>query len=110
MEKSSKFVGRITGVLAVIILPACFWGMSSKFIALIKLVLSDHPKASEAAFAVAPMTNYMLATAGFVFLLFWAAANGMFRDIEKPKQTLLDVESRLDAQTNDEHFSSSVLG
>jgi hypothetical protein len=40
--------------------------------------------------------NYLLVAAGFGCLLVWATARGMFRDIEKPKQTMLDRERALD--------------
>jgi hypothetical protein len=51
---------------------------------------------AEGAFAVAPIVNYLLATTGFLFLLGWAAANGMFHNIEQPKQDMLAQEAALD--------------
>jgi len=39
-------------------------------------------------------------------LFFWAAANGMFHDIERPKYTMLDNERRLDEQRADRPRSS----
>ena len=41
--------------------------------------------------------NYLLASFGFLLLFVWAAANGMFHDIEGPKYTMLVNEDRLDA-------------
>ena len=46
---------------------------------------------------MAPILNYLLASAGFFCMLLWAAWNGMFRDMERPKTEFLDNESRLDA-------------
>ena len=40
----------------------------------------------------------------------WAAMHGMFRNIEQPKRTMLDVDAQLDAQTDDARYSRSVLG
>lgn len=50
----------------------------------------------DGAFAVTPIVNYLLAGLGFLCMLGWAAYNGMFHDIEKPKQTMLDTEHQLD--------------
>jgi hypothetical protein len=40
--------------------------------------------------------NYLLASLGFFCLLLWAAAQGMFRDIESPKHEMLAHEELLD--------------
>jgi hypothetical protein len=76
---------------AAILLP-CLYGFGSKLIALIVVYRGD----PEGAFAISPITNYLLASAGFLLLFGWAAANGMFVDIEGPKRTMLDNERRLD--------------
>jgi hypothetical protein len=70
----------------------CFLGFGSKFVELIHVFQGD----AEGAFAVAPIVNYLLATTGFLFLLGWAAANGMFHNIEQPKQDMLAQEAALD--------------
>ena len=95
--------------LALVILGFCFFGFGSKFVEFVRLVLSDYEAAQEGVFAVAPLINYLLASAGFLCLLGWAAAQGMFHDIEKPKQTMLDVNAQLDAHSDDAKFSSSVM-
>jgi hypothetical protein len=46
---------------------------------------------------VTPVINYLLASLGFLLLFGWAAANGMFHDIEQPKRTMLEIEQQLDA-------------
>ena len=47
--------------------------------------------------------NYLLASAGFFCLLVWAAWNGMFRDIEKPKDEMLANEALLDRELSSAH-------
>ena len=100
---------KIVAILAIVILGFCFFGFGSKFVELVRLVISDEEAAQEGVFAVAPLVNYLLASAGFLCLLGWATAHGMFHDIEQPKQTMLDVESKLDAGRDDVAYSDSVL-
>ncbi len=84
---------RLLGALlaAVILIPSLL-GFGNKFIELVRIYRGD----ADGAFAVAPITNYILASSGFLLLFFWAAANGMFRDIERPKYSMLENERRLD--------------
>ena len=49
-------------------------------------------------FAITPVVNYLLASLGFFCLFFWAIYQGMFRDIEAPKFTMLENERRLDEE------------
>lgn len=100
---------RIVQLLSVVILGFCCYGFGSKFIELVRLVVTDSDAAREGIFAVAPLTNYLLASAGFLCLLGWATVHGMFRDIERPKQTMLDINAQLDDQTHDLHYCTSVL-
>ena len=82
----------VTIVFAVVILvPACY-GFGSKFLEFLMLA-GD----AEGAFAVMPILNYLLASLGFLLLFGWAMLHGMFRDIEKPKYTMLETQQRLDA-------------
>ena len=46
------------------------------------------------------MVNYLLASLGFLCLLLWAAVNGMFHDMEKPKRIMLRREMMLDDNLN----------
>ena len=55
--------------------------------------------ASDGAFAITPMVNYLLASAGFFCLLVWATVNGMFQDIEQPKHTMLEHDAALDGKS-----------
>ncbi|HMP06148.1 MAG TPA: hypothetical protein PJ982_07360 [Lacipirellulaceae bacterium] len=95
-------------VMGAVIVGGGLWGFGHKFLALVRLALQEQGGA-EAAFAVAPVVNYLLASLGFLCLVGWAAAHGMFHDIEGPKYTMLDVESRLDAGSQDEQFARSIL-
>jgi cytolysin (calcineurin-like family phosphatase) len=80
-------------LFALAILLPSLWGFSMKFREFVMLARGD----VEGVFAVTPVMNYLLASFGFLLLFGWAAANGMFHDIEKPKQTMLENEERLDA-------------
>ena len=96
-------------IMAVVILGFCCFGFGSKFVELVRLVSTDEVAATEGIFAVAPLTNYLLASGGFLCLLGWAAAHGMFRNIEKPKYTMLDEDSQLDDTTEASKYSNSVI-
>ena len=82
----------LTALFAISILVPSLWGFGSKFYEFVKLYQGD----VEGAFAIAPIVNYLLASAGFLFVLLWAAANGMFYDIEAPKYRMLEREEELD--------------
>ena len=96
-------------IMSIVILGFCLFGFGSKFVELVRLVVSDSEAAQEGIFAVAPLMNYLLASAGFLCLLGWATVHGMFRDIERPKETMLEVNAQLDAEMHDLQFCSSVL-
>ena len=100
---------RVVLILAVVILGFCFFGFGSKFVELVRLVAADGEAAEEGVFAVAPLVNYLLASAGFLCVLGWAAAHGMCHDIEGTKQTMLESDAQLDAQGDDVHYTRSVL-
>lgn len=81
----------LTTIFAIGILGPSMYGFVYKFIEFINTFRGE----TEGAFAITPMTNYLLASAGFICLVAWAAFNGMFRDMEKPKYTMLDTEEKL---------------
>lgn len=91
-ERTTKWQFRITLLLAVLILIPSGYGFVGKFIELVRVYRGE----ADGAFAVAPMMNYLLASLGFGCLLLWAAAHGMFRDMEGPKHDLLAREDLLD--------------
>ena len=100
---------RIVSLLAVVILGFCFYGFGTKFLDFVRLVTSDEVAVREGIFAVTPLMNYLLASAGFLCLLGWAAAHGMFRQIEQPKQTMLEINAKLDSESDDLKFCNSVM-
>ena len=79
-------------LLALAVLLPSLYGFGSKFIEFIALYRGD----VEGVFAITPIVNYLLASLGFLCLFGWAVWHGMFRDIERPKQTMLDNEHWLD--------------
>jgi hypothetical protein len=83
---------KIVFTLSFFLLPA-FLGFGNKFREFLMLVGDE-----DGAFALMPVLNYLLASVGFFFLLCWATMHGMFRDIEKPKETLLATERFLDEE------------
>ena len=66
-------------------------GFGSKFIEFVQ-TFRESP---EGVFAITPISNYLLASAGFFCLLLWAGLQGTFRDIEEPKMAMLDIEEAL---------------
>lgn len=94
----------VVAAVAFFLVPAAF-GFGNKFREL--LLLLDDP---EGAFTVMPITNYLLASIGFFFLFFWALMNGMFHNIEQPKDEMLATENKLDAmEMEDEDNYAGVL-
>lgn len=79
-------------VMALAVLLPSLYGFGSKFIEFIALYQGD----VEGVFAISPISNYLLASLGFLCLFGWAALHGMFRDIEQPKRTMLANERALD--------------
>ena len=82
----------ITLLFAVPILIFSGLGFIAKFMEFINTFQGE----TEGVFAITPMVNYLLASAGFFCLLMWATINGMFRDIEGPKHTMLENDEALD--------------
>lgn len=92
--RSARLRSRLTLLFAVLILvPSCL-GFSNKFIEFVLVFRGD----VDGAFAIAPIANYLLASLGFFLMFCWAAMNGMFRDIERPKYNMLENEQILDSQ------------
>ncbi len=90
--KRSRLGLIVTILFALIILPPALYGFGSKFRELVILVKGEE----DGAFAITPVVNYLLISAGFFFLLCWAILHGMFRDVEKPKYSMLEREQELD--------------
>jgi hypothetical protein len=94
-DGSSRRKTWITIAMAVSILIPSMYGFAGKFIEFIHIYRGT----GGGEFAVAPILNYLLASAGFFCMLLWASWNGMFRDVERPKYEFLDNEARIDAAT-----------
>lgn len=81
----------IAVIAAGIILPGGY-GFIEKFVQFVRTLNTEEG----GGFTIIPIMNYLLVAAGFTCLLVWAVAHGMFRDVEKPKYTMLDREAALD--------------
>ncbi|MEZ6131986.1 MAG: hypothetical protein R3C59_25270 [Planctomycetaceae bacterium] len=91
-RKGATLAWVVTIIFAVLILIPSMLAFVMKFMELIHLTQGE----SDGGFAITPVVNYLLASAGFFFMLLWAAMNGMFNDLEKPKYHMLDNEKLLD--------------
>lgn len=91
--KDRSIAWTITIVFGVLILIPSMLGFIMKFGELVTLTGDSN----DGGFAITPVINYLLASLGFFFLLLWAAVNGMFRDLERPKYLMLENERELDA-------------
>jgi len=92
-RQSRSVAWTVTVVFGVLILIPSMLGFVMKFGELMALTEG----AEDGGFAITPVINYLLASAGFFFLLLWAAINGMFRDLERPKYLMLENERELDS-------------
>lgn len=91
-DRRARNANWVTLAFAVLILTPSMIGFVMKFAEFIHTFRDD----AEGAFAITPMVNYLLASLGFLCLLLWSAANGMFRDMEQPKRLMLQRELMLD--------------
>jgi hypothetical protein len=87
----------VTVGLALVILVPALIGFGVKFREFLALVRFE-----EGAFTIVPILNYLLVGVGFLLLFLWAILHGMFRDVERPKFTMLANERRLDAELEQE--------
>ena len=81
-------------IFAVVVLVPSLIGFGNKLREFYLLSTGDQ----EGRFALSPLTNYLLASVGFFFVMCWAVTRGMFRDVEGPKIAMLETEARLDAE------------
>jgi len=79
-------------LIAVGVLVPGAYGFVEKLIEFIRSLNADE----DAGFTIIPISNYFLIAAGMACMLGWAIANGMFRNIEEPKYTMLEREAELD--------------
>ncbi len=82
----------LTKIVFALILTPAILGFANKFLDLVLVVQGDE----DGAFAVTPIVNYLLATAGFVCLLLWTAARGAFQDLDGPSRVMFENEQRFE--------------
>jgi hypothetical protein len=87
-----------TIVLALVILVPSLLGFANKFREFIQIYRGE----VDGVFAITPIVNYLLASLGFFFLFCWGIFHGMFRDIERPKYTMLENERKLDEEDGED--------
>lgn len=80
----------VTWLVSALVLIPTILGFANKFLDLVLVVQGDE----EGAFAVTPIVNYLLATAGFLCLLIWTATQGAFQDLDAPSRKMFDDEQR----------------
>jgi hypothetical protein len=85
-----------TIIFALVILVPSLFGFATKFREFIQIYRGE----VDGVFAITPIINYLLASIGFFFC--WAIFHGMFRDIERPKYTMLENERKLDEQDGED--------
>ena len=86
----------LTWFFSALVLIPTILGFANKFLDLVLVVQGD----SEGAFAITPIVNYLLATAGFLCLLIWTAAQGAFQNLDAPSHVMFENEQRLDQQNS----------
>lgn len=84
----------LTWLFSAMVLIPTILGFANKLIDLVLVAQGDE----EGAFAITPIVNYLLATAGFLCLLVWTARQGAFRDLDGPSRAMFENERLLDAR------------
>ena len=85
-----------TWIVGAAVLIPTILGFANKFLDLIIIAQGDE----EGVFALTPMINYLLATAGFFCMLMYAVAQGAFHDINAPSHAMFENELELDRQAS----------
>jgi nitrogen fixation-related uncharacterized protein len=98
-SKAKRRARLVTLIFAVCILVPSGYGFLRKLLELLALTRGE----VDGSFAISPVANYLLTSVGFFFLFCWACLNGMFGDIEGPKERMLESERLLDEQEALEH-------
>ena len=94
MEARSRTSTIALWTVAALVLVPAWYGFIEKFIQFVRIPAVETDEGG--GFIIIPIVNYLMVTAGMTCLLVWAVANGMFRDIERPKYTLLERDVLLD--------------
>lgn len=91
-QKGKRRHNWIVLCLAVVILVPAGIGFTTKLVEFYRTSRGDE----HGGFAILPLVLYLTVSAGFLCLLLWAAFQGMFHDVERPKFTMLETEDRLE--------------
>ena len=102
--KQSRAMVITTSIMAVSILIPSLYGFAGKFFEFLQIFRNE----PSGVFAITPILNYLFASLGFFCLLCWATMNGMFRNIEQPKNDMLENELRLDRQEGYEYIPEQL--
>ena len=78
-------------ISAAVLIPSIL-GFANKFLDLMIIASGDE----EGAFALTPIVNYLLATAGFFCMLMWAVTQGAFHDLDQPCRQMMENERELE--------------
>lgn len=81
---------------AAVLIPSIL-GFANKFLDLMIVAAGDE----EGAFALTPIINYLLATAGFFCMLMWAVTQGAFHDINQPSREMFENELALERRSTE---------
>ncbi len=52
----------------------------------------------EVDFAIVPVACYLAVALGYLCIFLWAFTRGMFRDVERPKFRMLELQAEIDAR------------
>lgn len=91
-EKGRRLKRNVLIFMSIGILVPGGYGFIEKFIQFIRTLATD----AEGGFTIIPITNYLIVGLGMTCLLVWATAQGMFRNVEEPKYTMLQQEEMLE--------------
>ena len=81
---------------AAVLIPSIL-GFANKFLDLMIVASGDE----EGAFALTPIVNYLLATAGFFCMLMWAVLQGAFHDLNQPSRQMFENELELEKRAEE---------
>ncbi len=51
-----------------------------------------------ASFAIVPVVSYLAIAAGFLCIFIWSFNRGEYRDVERPKYRMLELQDEIDAK------------
>lgn len=79
-------------IFAIVMVVLAGYGFSVRFFEFLHTLQAG----DSGNFIIVPLLSYLAVAAGFLCLFGWATFYGMFRDVERPKYTMLENEEKLD--------------